>query len=126
MVSKTKPPACSLAPMPGNTRYVLTLLDAALAFAAAFTGLPASFALLRIMQPETPMSFAGFSHMSMSEWAVLLLVFIGPATLLGTAAGYLVRRRGRGKLATATALAAALTASTLGLSAFYWWLSKVL
>lgn len=112
--------------MNGSRRPLLSLLDATLAFAASLLGVPTSFALWRIAGPETGMSIGGFAHVTAAEWAVFFGVFIGPAALLGTAAGYALRRAGRGKLAVAAATATAFAASLLGLGSFYALLSEVL
>ena len=112
--------------MPKGNLYLPTLRDAIFAFVAAFVGLPVTSILGQLSHRPVADSLTGFARVRAEEWAILVAVFILPASLLGTAAGFLLRRRGRGRLAAATAAGVAFGASALGLSAFFWWLSKVL
>lgn len=107
--------------MPGNSRYLLFVGDAVLAAASALLGLPVASVLW------TPRdSLVGLLRMPAGEWAVMLIVLIMPAALLGVFAGFTVRCCGGRRSPAVAAAGAALGTSVLGHSAFYWWLSNVL
>ena len=112
--------------MPRSRLYLLALRDAVLASAAAFVGLPASSAIWRFSGRSVPASLGDLTRMSGAEWAILIVLFIVPAALLGAASGFALRRKGRTAVAVSAAIGTAFTTSLLGLSAFYWFLSNLL
>lgn len=109
-----------------SNRYILAVRDSLLAAVAAFLGPPVSSVL---WSPHLSIANAidGLFGMRTEEWAILLLLLVSPAALLGSLADFVVRcHRGRGTHAVAAATGTALGASLLAHGAFYWWLSNVL
>lgn len=112
--------------MPRDSLYLPTARDAAVASIAAFAGLPVSSVAWQFPRQSAGETVAGLAQMSGIEWAILIGVFVVPASMLGTAAAFILRRGGRRSVATGAAATVSFATAVLGLSAFYWYLSKVL
>lgn len=107
----------------GNVRYLTWCVDAACALVAIFLAVPLSVVAWELDIDEV---FDAAQELLNPEFAFFVLLFNGPAALLGFLAA---RLSGRGKPASiTTAVVAGGTALLIGLGtdlSFLWWLSNL-